>query len=74
MARLNYMASRICAIISEWVRKKSDRAPDCEGLEKWWWTGIQNELVSTNHCYNGIRSLIKSRMLQWPLLVTPRPV
>jgi hypothetical protein len=47
MARLNYMASRVRAVICEWVKEKvdSDITEDSEGLELWWWTGLHKELV-----------------------------
>jgi hypothetical protein len=46
MAQLNYMTSRVRAVICEWLKEKvAIPEEDQEGLDLWWWTGLQKEMV-----------------------------
>ena len=42
MARLNYLTSRICAALSQFMAL----SPEAEDAALWWWTGLQKELVT----------------------------
>jgi hypothetical protein len=44
-ARLNYMASRIRAILCEYMEDKEPVSQEEQGLELWWMTGLVNEMV-----------------------------
>ena len=41
MVRLNYMASRLCAALTQWAT-----ASDKGTADLWWRTGVQKELVT----------------------------
>jgi hypothetical protein len=44
MARLNYMTSRIRALLCKWGNASAAEASE-EGAALWWWTGLNCELV-----------------------------
>lgn len=48
--RLNYMASRIRAALCEFSAEKLEStvsAKEKDELDKWWWKGLEKELVSS---------------------------
>jgi hypothetical protein len=70
-AKLNYMTSRIRAILKKY--EGSEFEVEDSRLELWWWTGLNKELVTYGTQLERLINLIENRMPQWPLLVTPPP-
>lgn len=72
MARLNYMTSRIRAMLCKWGTASVEEQTK-KGADQWWWTGLHCEMVRIKIFLIDLPIIIENRTLRCRILDTPPP-